>query len=808
MQSLSPLHHAIEVLEFDKILRNIAGRCHSQRGRETALSLAPLFDETLIRARQELVEEIRQLLATSGQPELAGLSDPEPHIDKASKEGIIGEEQLWEIAQCARISHNLTRLAAQRERFPRLRALLDGIEDTPAVSSAIERFIAPPGVFKDDASERMAQLRIAKKEVHDRLQEKLNSMLVDEKYAGFWQEELITLRNERFVLPLKSEHKLHIPSVIHDRSASGATVFVEPLEIVPFNNQLRELELEEREEKLRILRNICGIVAAYAPQILTNLQILHQLDFFVALAQFADALGANPPAVAQDTQLRILDARHPILILERGKEAVIPLDMELTMNTRCVLITGPNMGGKTVALKTIGLLSMMAACGLPIPADTRTQIPLYADFFADIGDEQSVEASISSFASHIVHYRQALENAGSHSLVLFDELGSSTDPQEGTPLSWALVEALLSSGATVIANTHLGGLMAIAATRDDVRNAAMEFDQSSMKPTYRMMLGIPGRSWATEIAGMLGLPEKILVRARELAEGGSALDKIIADLQRRLREVEDIQNRLHAEQVDMRQKREMLEVLISANRTKEKEIERLRRAYEEQRDTRIAAALERELEKFRAQWENIVSKAPPEPSKRRDADEIMTGLRARLRHAERSIAQRQGLPKQLEEGQRVFIYRLHKWADVMDDTDEQGFVRVLAGNLPLRIHSSGVDTEEEYERKRRRKRLGARKDNVGYERRAVPQKLDVRGMRPDEAWDIIDHILDDAVASDTPQVFIIHGKGKGILRRFIRDKLHNDSRVAQLKLPEEHEGGDGAIIAIIGEKKAEEAIEG
>ncbi len=799
---IDPLAHAMEVLEFPKVKSAIASRCVSEGGRRHVWALAPIDDEELIRQRQELVEELRQLLATSGQPDLAGLSDPEASIDKATKEGVLTEEELWLISEVSAIVHRLTRIAANPSRFPRVRALLDNLTDTPAVHSNIQRFIAAPGVFKEDASEKLRQLRLAKKDVRERLQAKLEAMLEDERYRDFWQEPLITLRNERFVLPLKAEHKQHLPGVIHDRSASGATLFVEPLEIVPLNNQLRELELEEKAEKNRILRTLSGLVAAYAQSLLANLEVLHYLDFLVAVARFADEIGANQPSVAKGNPMVIAGARHPILLLERGADAVVPLDVDLPTGVKCIIITGPNMGGKTVALKTIGLLALMAACGLPVPAGAKTQLPLYRKFFADIGDEQSVEASLSSFASHIVHYRLAAEGADEESLVLFDELGSATDPQEGTPLAWALVEYLLERGATVVANTHLGGLVAFAAQRDDVANAAMEFDHERMEPTYRLLLGVPGKSWAVQTAAMLGLPKEILTRAQKLSEGGGKLDKLISNLHARLREVEDIRQRLREQEAELRSKRELLESLIAANRRKEQEISRLRRAYEEQRDARMVAAIQRELERIREEWDGILREGPP-PRKRQRAEEFIARLKRRLRRAEREAARRRGMPKKLAAGQRVFVYRLHRWGDVVEPTDEQGFVKVLVGNMALRLHSSGVDTEAEYERKRRKKGAGG----VSYRMPDVPEKLDVRGMSPEDAWDKVDRALDDAIAAEVEKILIVHGKGRGVLRRYIRDKLHDDPRVSRLGLPSEREGGDGATIAFIAAKDEDEACE-
>ncbi|MCD6595187.1 Smr/MutS family protein [bacterium] len=796
-KDINPLEHALKVLEFPKILEHIASKCLSDVAKKFVIGLRPSTDEESIGIRGELIEEIRQLLAISGQPELTGLSDPEPFVDKASKEGVLAENELWEIAQTSIIVHRLRKIANDSEKYPRLRSLLDGLEDTVSVHSNIIKFIEPPGIFKENASERLTQLRIAKKQIHDKLQDKLQNMLEDDKYKDYWQEPLITLRNERFVIPLKAEHKQHIPSVIHDRSATGATLFVEPIEMIPLNNQLRELELEEKAEKQRILRNLSGIVSAYAEQFLFNLQILHQLDFLVAVAHFADGIGANSPSVSRDNPLVIVGARHPILILEQGRENVIPLDIELNLQIKGIIITGPNMGGKTVALKTIGLICAMSACGIPVPADSRTQIPLFSKFFADIGDEQSVEASISSFASHIFHYKLAAENADEHSLVLFDELGSATDPQEGTPISWALVEHLLDRNATIIANTHLGGLLGLATTRGDIENSAMEFNQNRMEPTYRLLVGVPGRSWALEIAKMLGFPDRILNRAGELYEGGNALDEIISQLQRKLADVEDNRERIIEERTDLANKRELLEALISSNQIKEKELLRLRKSYEEQRDTRIFAALERKLGKIQDEWNSIILEKSPEPKKRRQGDEFISRLKKQIKESERKFARNRGKSKELHSGDRIFVYRLHKWGDVLDPTDESGYVRVLIGNLPMRIHSSGVDTETEYERKKRNKNKNRKSGSVHYEPRKSPPNIDVRGLSADDAWDKIDHILDDAFSSNEKKIFIIHGKGKGTLRRIIRDKLHSDKRISQLMLPDERDGGDGATIAVI-----------
>ncbi len=787
--------HAMAVLEFPKIIEAISHYCTTETARKEVQLLNLIKDIDLINLRQEIISEIRQLLGISNEPNLSGLGDPQLFLDKAQKEGVLSEYELWEISKLSRINSHVLRIAISKIRFPRLRDLLEGLMETSSVHHNIERFIEAPGVFKEDASERLVQLRMLRKVAHDKLQDKLESLLVDDKYIDYWQENLITLRNERFVLPLKAERKTHMPGVIHDRSATGATLFIEPLEIVPLNNQLRELQLEEHQERNRILRKLSEIVAAYAHQLYTNLKILHHLDFLTAIACFGDSISGNTPTVAEDVPLTLIDARHPILLIERGLKNVVPLDMEMTPRTKCILITGPNMGGKTVALKTVGLISFMAISGLPVPADSKTKIPFFKKFFADIGDEQSVEESISSFTSHLVHYKDAAEKADSSSLVLFDELGGATDPQEGMPLSWALVESLVEQGSILISNTHLGGLIGLSVKSDKVTNAGMEFDEHNMKPTYRMILGVPGKCWAIETARSIDLPEEILKKAEEFSGGGTALDKVLSELQRKIRIAEDQKRTLGEELADIKAKRQILEGLMISNQQKERELDRLRRAYDDQRETRIAAAIEREIEKIRNDWEKIISEQPERQRDKGKVDEFISNLKARLKRAEKARDKRRGMSKELEPGQRVFIYRLRKWGDVSEPTDEQGFVKIVVGNMTLRVHSSSVDTEHEYDKKRakRRKQTGG----IKYKPRKVPPKFDIRGCTPEEAWVRIDRLLDDAVSSETNEILIIHGKGTGTLRRFIRDKFHLDKRISELKLPTQRMGGDGATIAVI-----------
>lgn len=778
--------HALSVLEFDRIRQILAELCVSNLGKEAAEDLNPLDDPDLIRARLELIEEIMGALRESGQPDLGGLYDVRRQIKLATKEGVLEPEDLWKIGLLADISNRLAKFARRGcENRPRLKSLLESIDEIPGLGNRIAEMIIAPGELMEDATPLLKELRKRRTAIHNKLQEKLESYLHNPTYEKYLQEELITLRNGRFVLPVKIEHKSEVQGVIHDRSSSGATLFIEPLPVVEMNNELRELELAEKAERERILRLLTELVDTNATYLNNNVLILSQVDFLVACARMSRRFDSTAPIYDESEDFSLIQAKHPLLLIEEEENAdfkVIPLDLDLPEGHRSLVITGPNMGGKTVSLKTCGLLCLMANSGLPIPADSKSKIPHLSAIFADIGDEQSIDDSLSSFASHVRRWQEAVESADSRSLVLIDELGSATDPEEGTPLSRALLEELIDRDSYVLVTTHLGGLKALAVATEGVENGAMVFDQELLQPTYTLKTGAPGRSWAFEIAKRLGLSNKVLERGRELIGAeGSHIDRLIADLQNKTREAENLAVQSKMELRAVEKDRETLEALIKSNSEREHKLEELRKRYDDDKLEMLERELAIEKRKIEEQL-RAYRKAEDAAKKARET------VKERLSEVKQEKRKKRGPAKQVQKGDRVWLYRMQKHGVIVRETDKLGYITVEIDGLKVRMHSSAaMESKDEGKPKPKARQLR-------YEKPAVPVAMDLRGMNFEQAWTAIDRWLTDAIVVQLPRLNVIHGKGTGALRDKIREKLTSDRRVKDWKIAEMHEGGDGATI--------------
>lgn len=792
-RKIKATEHALGVLEFARIRRILAGFCDSELGIEAAEELTPLDDPDVIRARLDTISEIMASLRESGQPDLGGLYDIRKEIQLASKEGVLTPERLWKVGLVADLSNRLAKFARRGcENRPHLKSLLQTIEEIPGLGTRISEMIEAPGELLEDATPLLRDLRKQRTAVHEKLQGKLESYLHNPKYEKYLQEELITLRNGRFVLPVKIEHKAEIQGVIHDRSSSGVTLFIEPLPVVEMNNELRELELAEKAERERILRLLTEMVDAHSSKLENNVMILSQLDFLVACARMSSRFDAAAPIYDESEDFSLIQARHPLLLIEEEEVPdfkVVPLDLDLPEGHRSLVITGPNMGGKTVALKTCGLLCAMANSGLPIPADPKSKIPHLSAIFADIGDEQSIDDSLSSFASHVKRWQEAIDSADDNSLVLIDELGSATDPEEGTPLSRALLEELIERDSYVLVTTHLGGLKALAVATEGVENGAMVFDQELLQPTYRLKTGAPGRSWAFQIAQRLGLSEHILKRGQDLiGEEGSHIDRLIADLQSKTNEAERMVAENKSERRSIEQDRATLNALIKSNREREHKLEELRKRYEDDKLEMLERELAIEKRKIDEQLRSY-RKAEEAAKKARET------VKEKLNEVIHEKKEKRGPAHKFEKGDRVWLYRMQKHGKVVRETDNKGYITVEVDGLKVRMHSSAAMEPKSKEMK---KPTGK---NLRYERPDVPIAKDVRGMTFQQAWEVIDKWLTDAMVVQLPRLNIIHGKGTGALREKIRDRLSRDKRIKQWKIAEMHEGGDGATIVNLNLKK-------
>ncbi|MFO3796023.1 MAG: endonuclease MutS2, partial [Anaerolineales bacterium] len=775
---------SLHTLEYDKILEHLAGFCSFSASAALARSLRPSAELESARRRLALTSEARRLLAESDFS-LGSAHDVRPAIEKARRGGILNIETFLQIhttlLTAQRIRRFFTREGRKRSEnlpYPILASIAAGLPDLPDVIQAIESIFSEHGEILDQASARLASIRSEMRQTQQRLLNRLQKMIQDSKIAPMLQEQIITQREGRYVIPLRAEFKGQLQAIVHDQSASGATLFVEPLVIVEANNRLRQLQREEEEEIRRILAALSARIAEYAEEIEQGIEALATLDLALACAQYAEELRATEPVLhPPDTFIcHLRQARHPLL----PKESAVPIDLILPAETFVMVITGPNTGGKTVTLKTAGLLALMAQSGLHIPAQSGSELTCLEDVFADIGEEQSIEQSLSTFSSHMTNIIRILGKANARTLVLLDELGAGTDPQEGSALARAILQYLIERKVPTMVATHYPELKAFAHNTPGVTNASLEFDLKTLRPTYHLIIGLPGRSNALAIARRLGLPEEILQIAT-VALDSSALraDRLLDDLRKE-------RNR--------------------AQRERER-AEKARRKAEA-----AARTLEERLAKIEAERQQVLQKAQAE------AEADLAALRAEVEALRREL-QRARLPleqvKQIE-AQAAALARFIPLPPSPEKVEIQIGDKVRVKSLGLDGKVTAVDEEEaeiEVGKLRFRARLNelerltasAQSPDVATRLpRNAPLftpspglELNVIGQRSEDALQALERYLEQAYLAGLLWVRIVHGKGSGKLRQVIRQALHAHPYVQSFEEGSEHEGGAGVTIAYL-----------
>jgi DNA mismatch repair protein MutS2 len=776
----------LATLEFPKILALLAERTSFAPSRERALALRPTGDPVAAQAALVETSEARRVLAVQPAFGIGGARDLRPLLDRASIGGVLDVRELLDVLDTLRavrqVRATLGRLA---DEAPQLAAYAARLDDCRALAEELARAIDEHAAeVADAASPRLARLRGELRQAHERLMRRLHELLATHRAA--MQDALITIREGRYVLPVRADARGAVRGIVHDQSASGATLFIEPLETVELNNQWRELQLAERREVERILRALAQQVAAHAGSLRAGLDILATIDLALAKARLAQALDAHEPELgtSADDWTDLRQARHPLL----GPRAV-PIDVRLGPDFCVLVITGPNTGGKTVALKTIGLLTAMAQAGLHVPAASGSRVRVYQRVFADIGDEQSIEQSLSTFSSHMTNIIAMLRSVDAASLVLLDELGAGTDPDEGAALARALLVHLLETGATVVATTHYSELKAFAHLTSGVCNASVAFDLATLAPTYRLEIGAPGRSNALAIAERLGLPQPILDLARGyLSAEHQQVEALLAELQ--------------VDREAARAARREAEALLAAARRDAERWQQAWRTVEAERDRVLAAArreAEAELAAFREQMQRLAARVAASAEREtlalalREAEAAQERLRAR-------VAPRRPAPPADEPagpvrvGDIVWLPRFGQEGEVVALADGKGEVEVAVGRLRVRVRPEEL-------RRRAARREGARQPLVTYklaERPTPASELHLRGLRADEALAQVERYLQEASLAGLPQVRIVHGKGTGVLRQLVRERLAQHPLVKSFGPAPQHEGGDGATVAVIG----------
>ena len=784
----------LETLEYDKVIVRLAALTAFAPGRERALALRPTTDHAEAVRRQRETAEARRLREIRPGIGVGGARDVRDAVSRAALGGVLDPVELLDVRSTLvavrQLKGNVTRLASQA---PLLADVARRMDEVGALITQIDRAINQRGEVVDSASPMLAHLRREVRIAHDRLTARLNDLLAAAVGRGVAQEAILTLRDGRYVIPIKADFRGQFRGIVHDTSASGATVFIEPLAAVELGNTWRELQLEEQREVERILRALSDQVGRAAPQIQVNLECLVRFDLAFAKAQLGQALGARelpcegeeqPWLVRGPAELALVEARHPLL---RGD--VVPISLHVGGAFSVLLITGPNTGGKTVALKTAGLLSLMALAGLPVPAEAGSRIPVYDSVHADIGDEQSIEQSLSTFSSHMRNIITILSEAGRNSLVLLDELGAGTDPTEGAALARALVEYLLARGASVIATTHHGELKLFAHSTPGVMNASVEFDPETFAPTYKLTIGLPGRSNAIAIARRLGMPEEIIARAREqIAPEQVELEGLLAQLQR---ERDEATAARRAERLAAQEAQEIRDQLArrldEIEATREEMLAEARRELEEE----ITSARERLREATRRLQR-------PQPQELPAAQEVVAAAEQQLERLRRRMPRRRRAEpgprvEDLQPGDQVWLRGLAQPGEALSGADERGEVEVQFGALRTRVKADQI-ARIVRPAAPRSGRVSVRVDTAG----PAPSpglSLEVRGQRVEEAMPRVEEFLDSAYRAGMPFVRIVHGKGTGTLRRVVREHLAHNPIVTAFETADPHEGGEGVTVA-------------
>ncbi len=783
---------SLKILEFSKVLQRLENYCAFSASAALVRALRPTNDLELALERLGRTTEARRLLSEHNEISIGGAHDIRPQVNLAERGGVLNGEELMDIKNTLVSARDLARTFEKFATvFPRLASIAAALPPPPGLIEAISRVLSDKGEVMDSASEKLANLRRELKSAYDHLMTKLERLINDPHTAAMLQEPIVTIRNGRYVVPVRAEYKSKFKGLTQDASSSGSTFFIEPLAIVELNNRWHEVQLAEQEEVRRILTELSALVGAQAAQIQGVVRSLAALDLAFACAKYADDLKAAEPilqpfpsAGATEVILRLNQARHPLL----DQNTVVPIDVFMEKGTHALVITGPNTGGKTVTLKTMGILILMAQSGLHIPVQSGSHLCLFKDVFADIGDEQSIEQSLSTFSGHITNIVRILKRTNCQTLALLDELGAGTDPQEGSALARAILNFLVIRKAPCLIATHYPELKVYAHTTPGVVNASVEFDLNSLKPTYHLIIGLPGHSNALAIAQRLGLSEEIIKDARDLINP--------ADLK-----AEDLLDEIHRQRNLTREEHTTAEALRKEIEQLQTDLEERLEKIEEERQLILSKAkdeAELELELVRQE----LNEARKQIRSLRTAPDTIKPLQEKLEKVEEKIARRPEKfqpsirePRPLRIGDRIQLRSLK--VDGVVTALKNFEVEVQVGKMRLRVSPSdlqradhkGISPVSEIEES----------NSSCSSSRALPAspgvEIHLRGMRVDEAIPRLEQYLDSAYAAGLPFVRIVHGKGTGTLRQVVRQMLSESSLVKKWETAMDNEGGEGVTVA-------------
>lgn len=780
----------LKKLEFDKIRVLLLNECSSESGKAFAERIQPLANPKKVRQYQAETSEAVQIRHNTLDVPLGGIVNVKEALQKLKIGGYLGAGDFLNLARLLYATRRMKQFLSDPNRRFTLDVLApysDRLEPVEAVEKEINRVFKEDGEIADKASEKLYSIRKRIAQQKQLVRQRMEDLLRANSMQDHLQDNLITVRGNRFVIPVKAEHRQRVPGIIHDQSASGATLYIEPMSVVDRNNEIQKLEMDEEAEIQRIIEALSDTCRPYAGTMLTNWRTLVYLDFTFAKARLSDKMNGYSPDAIEGASLKLYRARHPLI----DPAVVVPIDVSLGIEADCLVITGPNTGGKTVTLKTVGLLILMHQSGLHIPVAIGSEMGYFKAVYADIGDEQSIEQSLSTFSSHMTNITGILKEATEDSLILYDELGAGTDPTEGAALAVAILEASMATGSKIIATTHYGELKNFAFQTPRVQNASVEFDITSLKPTYKLLMGITGNSNAFDISARIGLPPAIITRAKRVVEEArSESERLLSDLE--------------TAQYAVTRQQEVVKHHLAELEAREKTLA--------DREKSLEKSAENVLDNAKEKAANILLEA------KRAADDVTKELKTLQKTGQLEAAQQAGaISKNLSDsaykmrstkrnprtqntkplrtvkvGEEVHLNQFGQAATVLTEPDKSGNFQVQAGIMKMTVNLKDVTR-----RNQTNKPSGLRKKSSGKAVTAISTELDLRGLTGDEALPILDKYLDDAFLNAVPQARIIHGKGTGALRKWVQQELKHNPHVSAYRLGNFDEGGDGVTVVTI-----------
>ena len=787
----------LKTLEFDKIRQMLASHALTDGAKEAALALVPTSDRDEVLARLRKTTDAKRLMNIKGMPPFGDVKDMEDICDRAEKGAILTPRELLDAANVLRTSRSLLEYIKVNKLFDTvLDEIFERMIPNKKTEDQILRSIISEELIADDASSELSDIRRKKRQANSRIKDILQKYVGNSSYSKYLQENIVTTRNGRYVVPVKAEYRGEVKGLVHDTSSSGATLFVEPIAVVDANNELRVLESREEKEIEKILATLSAMVAEVADAIWLNYKNITELAFIFACGELSFKMDGTPAAITDGEHREIVlhGSRHPLI----NKDKVVPTNIEIGDGYDTMIITGPNTGGKTVTLKTIGLFALMTQSGLHIPAKDDSRICIFDNVLVDIGDEQSIEQSLSTFSSHMVNIVSIMEQVDKNSLVLFDELGVGTDPVEGAALAVSVIESVRAKGAMCAATTHYAELKIYALDTPGVRNASCEFDVETLKPTYKLIIGTPGRSNAFAISSKLGLSPDIVKRAETLVSSDN-------------RRFEDVIEKLDANRIQMEKERAEAEQLRA-------EYERFKREAEKEIRAKLAKA-DKELADASAKAAALVESAKlssdfvlaqlDKVRKQRESENLGSELERARREIRQHLKENESkfnpvdekkdedyvLPRPLRKGDNVYIVNIGKNGVVIDEPDRSGNVNVRAGIISMKTKVKNLKLiEDEMTVTGKDKVKQKASDYKVKVSRDFKSEIDLRGMTGDEAWLAVDKYLDEATVAGVRSVHLIHGKGTGALKNALWKFLRGDRRIASFRIGQYGEGDGGVTV--------------